>query len=42
MGNVKIECLVDDQANLETDYNYIYSYMKFYYPPTGEEYYKNW
>lgn len=47
MGNVKIERLVDDHVNLETDYNYIYSYTKFYYPPTGEEYYiveyyKNW
>lgn len=46
-GNMRLERYVENHVNLESDYNFIYSYTRFYYPPTGEqyfivEYYKNW
>lgn len=46
-GNMRLEQYVENRVNLESDYNFIYSYTRFYYPPTGKqyyivEYYKNW
>lgn len=47
LGNMRLERFVEDRDSIDFNYHFIYSYTRFYYPPTGEEYYiveyyKNW
>ena len=38
-GKMRLEPFVKNHVNLDYDYDFIYSYTRFVYPPTGEQYY---